>query len=298
MPEAAPAPKPQRAATETIAVCTICPHRCARNEGEIGLCGVRVAREGRMVLGTYGATSALSVDPIEKKPFARFHRGTKILSWGGLGCNMTCPFCQNDTISCAHLDPKTLEPTFPTMHFSPEQLVEAALDARDSGNIGLAFTYNEPIISYEYVRECAALARREGLVTAAVTNGYATEDTWAGLCDVLDAVNIDLKAFDEDSYRRMGGGLAPVEASIATAVERGLHVEVTTLVVPGISDDVEMFGEMVDWLARLDKAIPLHLSRFFPRHEMRDASPTDIGLLQHMQDVASKKLDHVYVGNV
>ncbi len=276
-------------------VCTLCPHRCALREGKTGICSVRSVREGRIVSLNYGKATSLALDPIEKKPLAMFHPGSNILSYGSYGCNLRCPFCQNSDIAMAKNDCEV-----PTRYIPPETLVAEALALRKQGNIGIAFTYNEPFIAREYLVDVARLAHKEGLLVVAVTNGYVTSEAWIDTLPFIDALNIDLKCFSDEGYRSLNAphGLATVQKSIASAFEAGRHVEVTTLIVPGLSDNQEEFEEEVVWLASMSPDIPLHLSRFFPNYKRRDADPTDIALMRRFRMIAQESLNHVFLGNV
>jgi len=275
--------------------CPVCPHACVLREGKLGLCGARSLKGGAVVSLNYGQATALALDPIEKKPLARFYPGALILSYGSYGCNLRCDFCQNADISTATA---TVHPALrPT---TPAELVAQADALRSEGNIGVAFTYNEPLIAPEFLIESAQLAHERDLLTVAVTNGYATEQTWEQCLACLDAVNIDLKCFTEEGYRRLGApeGLTVVKRSIQRALKAGVHVEVTTLVVPGLSDDPIAFEREVEWLAELDPETCLHLSRFFPRYKMARSFPTELSALRAFEEVAHKRLSHVYLGNI
>lgn len=269
--------------------CTLCFHHCVLEEGRTGLCRARANRDGAVVPLNYGRLTALALDPIEKKPLRRFHPGSVILSAGSFGCNLRCPFCQNAEIAAAGTEAYTRDCT-------PEQLVQQALALREKGNIGVAYTYNEPLVGYEYVRDCAALVRRAGMVNVLVTNGTIEEAPWRALLPLLDGVNIDLKGFTEAWYRRLGGDLETVKRSIALAAEQ-CHLEVTTLVVPGENDSDEEMRALSGWLASVSPEIPLHVSRFFPRHLMQDRPPTPVQTVYRLAEVARERLRYVYTGN-
>lgn len=271
------------------AQCGLCFHRCRLAEGQTGLCRARANRGGRIVPLGYARLTSLALDPIEKKPLRRFRPGSLILSAGSFGCNLRCPFCQNAEISTAGED-------FPARDCPPEELVQLALGLRTRGNIGLAYTYNEPLVGFEYIRDCAALARKAGLVNVLVTNGTVEPEPWQELLPLIDAVNIDLKGFTEDWYRRLGGDLSAVMRSIELAA-RACHLEVTTLLVPGCNDGEHEMRELTVWLASISPEIPLHLSRFFPRHLMRDMPPTPVERVYRLADVARERLKYVYTGN-
>jgi pyruvate formate lyase activating enzyme len=272
------------------AVCPVCPHHCALEEGMRGLCRARVARGGEVVCANYGILSALALDPIEKKPLARFHPGSRILSMGSFGCNFKCGFCQNHDI--AQSDGMDL----PLRKDTPEQLVQSALALRQQGNIGLAYTYNEPLVGYEFVRDCAKLAHERGLLNVVVTNGYICEEPLIKLLPYIDAMNIDLKAFSERFYHSIGGDLETVRNSIALSAQH-CHVEVTTLVIPGENDAEEEMHALAAWLAFVNPEIPLHISRFFPRHKMRDKSPTPVQTVYRLAQIAREHVSYVYTGN-
>lgn len=269
--------------------CDICFHHCELDEGRTGLCRARANRGGQIVPLNYGRLTSLALDPIEKKPLRRFHPGGLALSLGSFGCNLRCPFCQNAEISMAGAE-------FPAMDYSPEALVQLALALRPRGNLGLAYTYNEPLVGYEFVRDCAAMVREAGMFNVLVTNGTIEEAPWRALLPLIDAVNIDLKGFTEAWYRRLGGDLETVKRSIALAAE-ACHLEVTTLVVPGCNDGEDELRALSGWLASLSPDIPLHISRFFPRHRMNDLPPTPVDTVYRLAAVARERLRYVYTGN-
>lgn len=271
------------------ATCELCFHRCRLDEGQTGACRARANRGGVIRPLNYGRLTALALDPIEKKPLRRFYPGSLILSAGSFGCNLHCPFCQNAGIAAAGDESLT-------RNCPPETLVREALRLRERGNIGVAYTYNEPLVGYEYLRDCAGLVRRAGMVNVLVTNGTIAEDPWRELLPLLDAVNIDLKGFTQRWYQRLGGDLETVKRSIALAAER-CHVEVTTLVVPGENDTEEEIRALSSWLASVSADIPLHVSRFFPRHRMLDRPPTPVTTVWHLAEIARENLRYVYTGN-
>jgi pyruvate formate lyase activating enzyme len=272
------------------AICGLCPHRCRIEEGHTGLCGARANRDGEIVCENYGRITSLALDPIEKKPLRRFHPGSRILSAGSYGCNLRCPFCQNHSISMA--DGAKAR----TVFVSPEELTQKAQELVPQGNIGLAFTYNEPLISYEYVRDCAELCRKGGLKTVAVTNGYICEEPLRRLLPLLDAVNIDLKGFSSEFYRKLGGTLEDVKRTISICAEE-CHLEVTTLIVPGENDSAEEMRRLSGWLASLNPEIPLHVTRFFPYYHMTEKAPTPVETVYTLASIARSSLRYVYEGN-
>ena len=272
------------------ALCELCFHHCALDEGQTGLCRARACQDGKIVSLNYGKLTSLALDPIEKKPLRRFHPGSLILSVGSFGCNMRCPFCQNHEISMAG------DSGIPTVEVSPEQLAAQAAELVPHGSIGVAYTYNEPLTGYEYIRDCAALVHEQGMVNVLVTNGTVEEEPWRALLPLVDAANIDLKGFTPSWYRRLGGDLETVKRSIALAAER-CHVEVTTLLIPGENDSEEEIRELARWLASISPEIPLHLSRFFPQYQMVDRLPTPVEQVYRLSEAAQEYLSHVYTGN-
>ena len=272
------------------ALCELCFHHCALDEGQTGLCRARACQDGKIVSLNYGKLTSLALDPIEKKPLRRFHPGSLILSVGSFGCNLRCPFCQNHEISMAG------DSGIPTVEVSPEQLAAKAAELVPQGNIGVAYTYNEPLIGYEYVQDCASLVHEQGMVNVLVTNGSVEEEPWRALLPLIDAVNIDLKGFTPSWYRKLGGDLETVKRSIALAAER-CHVEVTTLLIPGENDSEEEIRELARWLASVSPEIPLHLSRFFPRYQMTDRPPTPVEQVYRLTETAQRYLSYVYTGN-
>jgi pyruvate formate lyase activating enzyme len=272
--------------------CLLCPHYCKLHEGERGKCGVRREMDGRLVSEIYGKVSAMHFDPIEKKPLYHFHPGSIILSIGSIGCNLSCSFCQNCDIS------QTDASRYPWLRdHSPDEIVSMA--AGRPGNLGIAFTYNEPTISIEYMLDVARLAGGKGLKTAMVSNGYVNPLPLLELLPFMDAFNIDLKAFRDEFYRSLTGGrLAPVLDSLKTINASGKHLEITNLVIPGLNDDRKEFSEMTDWIAgELGEYTVLHLSRYFPHHQLtRD--PTPVETLRELYELAGRKLRYVYLGNM
>ena len=281
-----------------MAECGVCFRHCKLEEGQLGFCGGRITRDGRVEAYNYGRITALALDPIEKKPLARFFPGSKILSVGSFGCNLRCPFCQNHDISWSEQARRYAE-TAET--FTPEALAELALATRERGNIGLAFTYNEPLIGYEFVRDTARLAKAEGLQNVLVTNGTAELSVLEELSPYIDAMNIDLKGFTDRYYRRvLGGDRGQVLAFIEAAVESS-HVELTTLIVPGENDSEEEMRELSRWVSRLKNPdgedVPLHISRFFPRFHMQDRRATAVQTVYRLAEIARENLQYVYTGN-
>jgi len=274
---------------ENELVCTLCPHSCHITEGGTGRCLARAVHDGELIAESYGQATSIALDPIEKKPLRRFMPGSNILSLGSYGCNMNCLFCQNHRISRAKASSE---------YIPPEKLADTALKAAgSSGNIGVAFTYNEPLIWAEYILDTAPLLKERELKTILVTNGYADPEVIADLIPWVDAVNIDLKAFDDKFYLHHGGSLEPVRRTIE-AFAHTCHVEITTLIVAGENDDRESMTAQVEWIAGISPDIPLHISRFFPHHYMSNQAPTPIEVMRPLEAIAKGKLHHVYLGNV
>jgi pyruvate formate lyase activating enzyme len=274
-------------------VCDLCPRSCRLDEGRWGRCSAR-RREGDVLRSPHlGRFASIAVDPVEKKPLRRWRPGSFILSLGSLGCTMYCPFCQNHGIA---------QPAgggaadIPLRSVTPRQLVDTC---RELGLSAVAYTYNEPALQAEYILEAAPLLRGAGAATVLVSNGMYSEALSADLAGITDAANIDVKTFNPRTYARLGGSLDVVKRTVSVLLQAGTHVECTTLVVPGISDDEEEFAAEVDWLADLCAAcgrdVPLHISRYRPCYRYGEP-PTDIGLLQRFTAVARAKLRHVYSG--
>ena len=277
---------------EGRATCAICPHGCQLAEGQAGLCHGRVAAGGRVVDANYGHVTSLALDPIEKKPLARFKPGSKVLSVGSYGCNLRCPFCQNASIACAG------ENDAPWRAMAPAELVELAASLKPEGNIGIAFTYNEPLVGFEFVRDTARLARERGLANVLVSNGYVNDEPLREIAPLIDAANIDLKGFTPGFYDLVGGDWGTVKRAIAVlADDPGCHLEVTTLIIPGLNDSESEIDAAAAWLASLDPGIPYHITRFFPCHRLQDRPATPPATVHQLAAIARRHLKHVYVGN-
>jgi len=273
-------------------ICRLCPHFCHIREGQTGICQVRQNVTGQLHALTYGKVAALHTDPIEKKPLYHFYPGRFILSAGSIGCNLDCDFCQNHEISQA--DPGTYHISETC---SPDELVSKALDY--SGNVGIAYTYNEPVIWFEYIFDTATIAKNAGLKNVLVSNGYINEEPLSELLSVIDAFSIDLKGFSEPFYAKLTGGkLAPVLNTLKQIRLAGKHLEVVNLVIPQLNDDKEVFSSMIQWISdELGDETILHLSRYFPRHRL-GIEPTPLQTLKVLGEIANKSLKHVYIGNV
>ena len=282
------------------AVCPVCPHRCRIAEGKTGRCRARGTRDGSVVPLNYGLVTSLALDPIEKKPLARFYPGSRILSVGSYGCSLNCPFCQNWEISMSDGQEFRHGRRAEDNYVSPEALADMAEHLRLQRNIGVAFTYNEPLISYEYVMDTARLLREKDLKVVLVTNGCVNDEIADAVLPLTDALNIDLKSFQDDVYRNiLGGNLAAVKNFIAKAAEQ-CHVELTSLIVPGMNDSEEEIRAMTQWIASLPhgEEIPLHITRFFPRYRMQDRNPTEKAVILELVEIARQQLKYVFPGNI
>lgn len=267
--------------------CLLCPHFCLIAEGKTGFCGVRTHKGGRLYALNYGRVSSIALDPIEKKPLYHFHPGAFILSLGTVGCNLSCLFCQNWSIS--------KEVQTPTEPMRPEEVVARAERLR---SFGIAYTYNEPFMWYEFIKETAAAARRAGLKNVLVTNGYVNPEPLEKILPLIDAANIDLKSIRDGFYRKVcSGRVAEVLTSIKM-MAASCHVELTNLLIPTLNDSARDIADLVDWVYdNLGSDVPLHFSRYFPCYKMT-LPPTPQETLHLARDIASKKLKKVYLGNV
>ena len=285
-----------------MAVCKVCFRHCNIGEGALGFCGARICREGEVTADNYGRITSLALDHIEKKPLNRFHPGSLVVSVGSYGCNLRCPFCQNSEISWSD---EALRLRDKAEYLAPEDLADIAARYRNRGNIGLAFTYNEPLIGYEYVRDAARLVHERGMKNVLVTNGTASPEVLEELLPYIDAMNIDLKGFTDHYYSDVLGGDRQMVMDFIERAVKGCHVELTTLIVPGENDNEEEIREMTGWIAGLKNAegekvgaeIPLHVSRFFPRFRMTDRDATEVKKVYRLADTARERLKYVYTGN-
>lgn len=266
--------------------CRLCPHGCVIAPGKRGICRVRENRDGALVPLSYGEATSIAMDPIEKKPLYHFHPGASILSVGSWGCNFRCAFCQNATISQEQAATRTLPPA------------EAVAMAAREDSVGIAYTYNEPLIAWEYVRDCAKAAREAGLKNVLVTNGFINPEPLEELLPWIDAMNVDVKAFHEGFYEKLcGGALAPVLATVERAA-RDCHVETTTLLIPEHNDAPKELENLAAWIAdRVGPKTPVHLSAYRPQYRMT-ARATPVEILEHAREIFAKRLDFVYLGNV
>lgn len=265
--------------------CKLCPHGCVIKDGELGICKVRKNEAGVLLSLNYGKIASYAYDPIEKKPLYHFYPGSNILSIGSYGCNFSCDFCQNWEI--AQAEPMTLE-------LDDKDIL---LLARSRGSIGVAYTYNEPSIFYEYVLHMSKLIKDQGLKNVLVTNGYINPEPLEELLPYVDAMNIDLKSVKEDFYRKMcKGRLESVMATIKRAAEQ-VHVEITNLIIDGLNSSEEEIESLAKGVAEIDENIPLHLSKYFPAYKL-NLPPTSYDTLVKAKEIAEKYLKYVYIGNV
>lgn len=272
--------------------CNLCPWNCILKSGQTGICKVRTNKNGKLYTHVYNKIAALGIDPIEKKPLYHFFPGKNILSIGEVGCNLHCTFCQNHQISqCFATKFKAFR------EITSDEIINEAL--KTYNNIGIAYTYNEPFTFYEFLIDTAKIAHENGLKNVVVSNGYINAEPLQKLIPFIDAFNIDLKAFSEEFYKNQTAGkIEPVIETLKTIEQNKTHLEITTLIIPGLNDDLVEFESMVKWIStELNSKIPLHLSRYFPQFEMNIQS-TPVEKLKQLFIIAKKYLAHVYLGNV
>ncbi|MDO8735220.1 MAG: AmmeMemoRadiSam system radical SAM enzyme [Elusimicrobiota bacterium] len=269
--------------------CNLCPWYCIISDGKVGNCGIRKNVDGKLFSLTYDKFTSVSMDPIEKKPLYHFYPTREILSLGTLGCNFHCQFCQNFEISQAVFDDTYLK----TVTSS-----DAVSLAKQYHSIGLAYTYNEPLINYEWLKDTMSEAKKYGLKNVLVSNGYINEEPFYNIVDNIDAANIDVKSFRDEFYKKYcGGKLAPVLRTVEILVKKKKHVEITNLIITGLNDSDEEISDLVDWVWSLGEETPLHFSRYFPCYKMT-IKATPFPTLEKARKIALKKLKHVYIGNV
>ncbi|MGM0607620.1 MAG: AmmeMemoRadiSam system radical SAM enzyme [Candidatus Muiribacteriota bacterium] len=267
--------------------CKLCPKNCFFDkENKTGDCGNYIRKKNKLYSRNYNNVVSLSADPVEKKPLYHFFPGKNIVSVGFSGCNMHCNFCQNHEISQNYIEGEKI---------TPEELIKKVKSV--PGNIGLAYTYNEPFINFEYVYECSELCRKEGLKNVYVTNGMINEAPLEKILPFTDAFNVDLKSADESFYKtQCQGMLAPVKETIKQIYSARKHIEITFLLIPGKNSNIKKFKEMIGWISDISENIPLHISRYFPQYKA-DSPPTSEEELKKFILTASQKLNYVYPGN-
>ncbi len=273
---------------EGVAACHLCPWQCRIKPGEVGVCKVRRNDEGVLHSLNYGRITSMSLDPIEKKPLYHFHPGSNILSLGTFGCNLNCSFCQNWQIS---------KEQPPTRYMAPGEAARVAGQyAHDRGNLGLAYTYNEPFIWYEYVQDTAKLIRDAGMKNVLVTNGVVEEGPLRELLPLIDAMNVDIKFWSKEHYRKLCGGPGWQARDTVVRARESCHVEITVLIIPGYNDSDEELTNIFTWAASVDPAMPVHLSRYHPAYRLH-APATPPETLLRAYHLAREHMKHVYVGN-
>ncbi len=272
---------------EDVLGCRLCPHHCRIEPGKTGICLARKNMRGMLYSSNYGELTSFAIDPVEKKPLYHFHPGSEILSVGSWGCNLFCQFCQNWEISKSR--PKIIR------RVDPEQLVEIALE---NDSFGIAFTYNEPIVSFEFLLDTSRAASKEGIISLMVTNGVIEEEPLELLVQSVRAMNIDLKGWKEDFYKEhIGVDKRHVLRTIEKAVRSGVHVELTTLIIPGLNDSTDDMIQEAQWIASLSEDIPLHITRYFPNYKT-EIPPTPPEAIFRLCSTARQYLNHVYAGNI
>ncbi len=266
--------------------CHLCPHHCHLATGQTGLCGVRYSAKGKLYALSYGRIAAYAVDPIEKKPLFHYCPGSQILSVGSAGCNLDCDYCQNHQL---------VQGNIPELTVSPAELVERAQGIE--GNVGVAFTYNEPLIAYEYVLDAMRALKEADLKTVLVSNGYVELEPLEGLIPYLDAANIDLKGYNDAFYQQIcKGHLDPVLRTIDRLLRSSVHVEISILLIDGLNAEEEILEAMFRWIAERDPLCPVHLNRYYPAYRMTEPA-TGTGTLERAMSQAKKHLSYVYMGN-
>ncbi len=275
-----------------IVACNLCPHGCTIRPGRKGLCNVRENIGGKLFSSVYGRPCSLHLDPIEKKPFFHVLPGSSTLSLSTVGCNMTCKFCQNWQISQSRPE------DVPVRFVNPGSVVSKAVDL---GVSSIAYTYGEPVVFFEYMRDIAVIARERSIMSVVVTNGYYTKNALTSLCHTVDAIKIDLKAFDDKYYRDIcGARLKPVLDSLITIKREGVWLEIVYLMIPGLNDDPGIIRNMSRWIAsNLGTEVPVHFSRFYPGYLLSNLPPTPVSSLERAWEVSREAgLNYVYIGNV
>jgi len=279
--------------SEELVQCNLCPHNCKIKDQKRGLCGVRENQKGKLISIVYGKACATAVDPIEKKPLFHFLPGTMSYSVATVGCNLTCKFCQNWEISQGN---KPNKPIY-GHDLTPKDIVD---DAQKNKCESIAYTYTEPTIFYEYAYDTCVLAKKKGIKNIFVSNGFINPGPIDKISKVLDGINIDLKGFSEEYYEKIcGARLQPILDAIKQYHKNRVWVEVTTLIVPGHNDNEEMLNKIAEFIAKIDKSIPWHISRFYPHYKMQDTPPTDIKIIHKAVEIGKKHgLKYIYAGNV
>ena len=273
-------------------MCQLCPNACVLSPGDRSACRSRVNMDGVLYSLTYGNPCAVHVDPVEKKPLYHFKPGSRVFSIATTGCNFRCLNCQNWEISQARPEDVRFYEMFPSM---------VAQKADESGSVSVAYTYSEAITYFEYMMDCSAEAKAKGLSNLLISNGFIRREPLDDLCRLIDAANINLKSFSEDIYQKLNQGrLRPVLETFMTLNRKNIHFEITNLVIPGYTDDIEMFKTMCGWiLDTLGDTHPFHVLRFFPHYRLNRIRPTPVRTLERFRDTARHMgLNYTYIGNV
>lgn len=275
---------------ENKLMCELCPHYCVIAEGKKGRCLARARYGDKLYSENYGIITSVNLDPIEKKPLKMYKPGSRILSVGSFGCNFKCGFCQNHAISQHIINGRYL---------SPEELADKAANLKDYGNIGIAYTYNEPTIMYEYVHDTAKIIKEEhGMDNVIVTNGFINQKPLLAVLEYIDAANVDLKSYDQDFYKKIcKGGLDEVKDNLKLYYDN-CHLEITFLVIGGYNDSTQEIEALCEFIASVSPSIPLHISRFHPAFEFNDKAPTPLETMYEARVIAQKYLENVYLGNM
>lgn len=280
-------------AADSSVNCRLCSFRCHIKDGRRGICGVRENKGGKLYTHTWGRLVAENIDPIEKKPLFHFQPSSRSFSIATAGCNFRCLHCQNSEISQMSREGGLIAGE----EVSPEEI---AAEAYETGCSSVAYTYTEPTIFFEYAYDIGVLAKEKGLKNVFVTNGYMTPECLKALDGVLDAANVDIKAFSDSFYKKVcGATLGPVLESIETMRRMGIWVELTTLIIPTLNDSEEEIRALAKWIYGTDKTMPWHLSAFHPSYKLMDISPTPIATLERAREIGLEEgLRYVYTGNV
>lgn len=272
--------------------CLLCPHHCMIPASSTGICGIRFNNGGVLTPLAYGYYPAVHMDPVEKKPLNHFMPGSDILSLGSVGCNLRCLHCQNWSLARSRMEKAS---------HGILEIKDLVREAGKNGSIGVAFTYNEPTINFEYLLQASKALKEKGLKVVLVTNGYLEDAPWKELMEYVDGANIDVKGFTDDFYRDITGGrLDPVLRNVRTAFEMGVHVEIAYLVIPGRNDDGDQTERFIHWVKKdLSPELPIHFNRFHPDHQMMDVPATPAESLMSIRDLARERgIKHVFIGNL
>lgn len=274
--------------------CNLCNHRCKIQEGKRGVCGVRENRAGMLYSLVYGKIIAEHIDPIEKKPLFHFHPGSRAYSIGTVGCNFRCKHCQNYDISQY---PHEHEGEIIGQGRTPEQIVAAA---KTAGCETIAYTYTEPTIFYEFARDTAALAQKQGIKNVFVSNGYMSDEAACQIAPYIDAIDIDVKAFTDNFYKEIcGARLEPVLDTIKLMKELGVWVEVTTLIIPGLNNGEQELRDVASFVRSIGPEVPWHVTQFYPAYKLRDRPPTRSSTIRRAREIGlAQGLRYVYAGNL